>query len=88
MLDLDWRAVLWTDPAEYASCMRGAARLAGSCSGSDEEIAAAVGARRSGARCSRSGPHVVAQKHGPRGATVHARGLEPAEVPAHCGRRW
>jgi 5-dehydro-2-deoxygluconokinase len=82
VLDLDWRAVLWGDPADYAQCMRDAARLAGVALGSDEEIAAAVGAADPEPLMA-LGVDVVAQKHGPRGATVHVRGREPAEVPAH-----
>jgi 5-dehydro-2-deoxygluconokinase len=82
VLDLDWRAVLWSDPADYAECMRGAARLAGVALGSDEEIAAAVGAADPEPLMA-LGVDVIAQKHGPRGATVHVRGREPAEVQAH-----
>src|SRR6476646_4348610 len=43
VLDLDWRAVLWDDPADYAACMPDAARHAGVALGSDEELIAAVG---------------------------------------------
>ncbi|HYW29805.1 MAG TPA: PfkB family carbohydrate kinase [Gaiellales bacterium] len=83
VLDLDWREVLWPDPAEYALCMRAAARMAHAVLGSDEEIAAAVGGVHP-ERLMALGPEVVAQKHGPRGVTVHRRGGGSAAVEPHA----
>ena len=72
MLDLDWRAMLWDDPADYAAAV-GVVRADGRLVlGSDEEIAAAVGAT-SRQRILALGAAAVAQKHGPDGATVHSR---------------
>ena len=44
VLDLDWRPVLWDDPADYAAAVRVCARMADIALGSDQEIAAAAGA--------------------------------------------
>jgi 5-dehydro-2-deoxygluconokinase len=82
VLDLDWRADLWDDPADYAACIRVAARLADVVLGADEEIAAAVGAPDAD-RLLAHGAHTVAHKHGPRGVTVHHAGGPPERIPAH-----
>jgi 5-dehydro-2-deoxygluconokinase len=79
ILDLDWRPVLWGDPAEYAACMRTAARLADVALGGDDEIEAAMGAGGAAALLD-LGVRVVAQKHGPRGATLHMAGRHTARV--------
>ena len=79
ILDLDWRPVLWSDPADYAACMRAAARLADVALGGDEEIEAAVGSGGAGTLLD-LGVRVVAQKHGPRGATLHMAGRHTARV--------
>jgi 5-dehydro-2-deoxygluconokinase len=81
VLDLDWRPVLWDDPADYAAAMRVAARMARVVLGSDEEIEAAVGAPDP-APLLALGAEVVAHKHGPRGATVHQAGADAVSVPA------
>jgi 5-dehydro-2-deoxygluconokinase len=73
LLDLDWRAMLWDDPADYAAAVRLCARMAGIVLGSDEEITAAVGANDP-ARILALGPATMVQKHGPDGATVHSGG--------------
>jgi 5-dehydro-2-deoxygluconokinase len=83
VLDLDWRPDLWDDPADYAACVRVAARLADVVLGADEEIAAAVGAPDPD-RLLALGAHTVAHKHGPRGVTVHAAGSPPERIPAHA----
>jgi 5-dehydro-2-deoxygluconokinase len=72
LLDLDWRPVLWDDAADYAAAVRVCARMADIVLGSDQEIAAAAGANDP-ARILALGPGVLVQKHGPHGATVHAR---------------
>jgi 5-dehydro-2-deoxygluconokinase len=82
VLDLDWRAVLWDDPASYATAMGMAARLADIALGSDEEIEAAVGTADPQLLMD-LGVGVVAHKHGPRGATIHVAGAAPAPVAAH-----
>jgi 5-dehydro-2-deoxygluconokinase len=82
VLDLDWRSVLWDDPADYAAAIRLAARMADVVLGSDEEIAAAVGAAEAD-RLLALGAHTVAHKHGPRGVTLHERGAPPESIPAH-----
>ena len=82
VLDLDWRAVLWDDPVDYAACMRDAARHAGVALGSDEELAAAVGTADA-SRLLDLGVGVVANKHGGRGVTVYVAGQEPVVVPPH-----
>jgi 5-dehydro-2-deoxygluconokinase len=82
VLDLDWRSMLWDDPADYAACIRQAARLADVVLGSDEEIAAAVGEDDPG-RLLALGAGVVAHKHGPDGVTVHERGAAPERIAAH-----
>jgi 5-dehydro-2-deoxygluconokinase len=79
VLDLDWRPVLWDDPSSYSAAMGVAARLADVVMGSDEEIAAAVGVSDPGPLLE-LGVGVVAQKHGARGATVHAAGADPVTV--------
>jgi 5-dehydro-2-deoxygluconokinase len=82
VLDLDWRAVLWDDPVDYAACMRDAARHAGVALGSDEELVAAVGTADA-SRLLDLGVSVVANKHGGRGVTVYVAGQEPVAVPPH-----
>jgi 5-dehydro-2-deoxygluconokinase len=72
LLDLDWRAMLWDEPADYAAAVRLCARMADVVLGSDEEITAAVGANDP-ARIVALGPATMVQKHGPDGATVHSR---------------
>lgn len=73
VLDLDWRAMLWDDPGDYAAAVRLCARMAAIVLGSDEEITAAVGANDP-ARILALGPATMVQKHGPDGATVHSAG--------------
>ena len=75
--------MLWPDPPEYALCIRAAARMADAVLGSDEEIAAAVGGVHP-ERLMKLGPEVIAQKHGPRGVTVHRRGAGSAAVEPHA----
>jgi 5-dehydro-2-deoxygluconokinase len=82
VLDLDWLDVLWDDPVDYAGCMRDAARHAGVALGSDEELAAAVGAPDA-SRLLDLGVGVVANKHGGRGVTVYVAGEQPVVVPPH-----
>ncbi len=82
ILDLDWRPMLWDDPADYAAAIRVAARSADVVLGSDEEIEAAAGANDAG-RILALGPGTVVHKHGPEGATVHRAGAAPARIPAH-----
>ena len=82
VLDLDWRPTLWADPADYAAAVRTAARMADVALGSDEEVAAAVGVSDP-APLHALGVHVVVQKHGPDGATVHRRGHAPVTLPPY-----
>lgn len=82
VLDLDWRPMLWDDPADYAAAVRVCARMADVVLGSDEEITAAAGANEPG-RILRLGPGVLVQKHGPDGATVHARDGTSERIAAH-----
>ncbi len=82
VLDLDWRSMLWDDPADYAAAVRMCARMADVVLGSDEEITAAAGANEPG-RILRLGPRTLVQKHGPDGATVHARDGSSARIAAH-----
>jgi len=81
VLDLDWREMLWDNPSSYAAAMGVAARLADVVLGSDEEIEAAVRVADPLPLLD-LGVRVVAHKHGPRGATIHAAGAEPARVAA------
>jgi 5-dehydro-2-deoxygluconokinase len=73
LLDLDWRAMLWEEPADYAAAVRLCVRMVAIVLGSDEEITAAVGANDPAAILA-LGPATMVQKHGPDGATVHAAG--------------
>ena len=82
VLDLDWRSILWDDPADYAAAVRVCARMADVVLGSDEEITAAAGANEPG-RILRLGPRTLVQKHGPDGATVHTRDGSSARIAAH-----
>jgi 5-dehydro-2-deoxygluconokinase len=82
VLDLDWRAMLWDDPADYAAAVRVCARMVDVVLGSDEEITAAAGANEP-ARILALGPGVLVQKHGPDGATVHARDGTRERIAAH-----
>jgi 5-dehydro-2-deoxygluconokinase len=82
VLDLDWRSMLWDDPADYAAAVRVCARMADVVLGSDEEITAAAGANEPG-RILRLGPRTLVQKHGPDGATVHGRDGSSARIAAH-----
>jgi 5-dehydro-2-deoxygluconokinase len=82
VLDLDWRSMLWDDPADYAATVRVCARMADVVLGSDEEITAAAGANEPG-RILRLGPRTLVQKHGPDGATVHTRDGSSARIAAH-----
>jgi 5-dehydro-2-deoxygluconokinase len=82
VLDLDWRPMLWSDPADYAASVHELLPRCRIVLGSDEEVAAAVDS--GGPRTLLElGPSVVVQKHGPDGATVFREG-EEAHVP---GRR-
>lgn len=82
ILDLDWREVLWDDPADYAACMRAAARMATTILGSDEEIAAATGGA-GGGELLRAGAAALVRKHGPDGVTVHVPGAPDTRIPPH-----
>jgi 5-dehydro-2-deoxygluconokinase len=82
VLDLDWRPMLWDDPADYAAAVRVCARMADVVLGSDEEITAAAGVNEP-ARLLALGPDVMVQKHGPDGATVHMRDGGHARIAAH-----
>jgi 5-dehydro-2-deoxygluconokinase len=82
VLDLDWRPMLWDDPADYAAAVRVCARMADVVLGSDEEITAAAGANEPG-RLLRLGPATLVQKHGPDGATVHSRDGGSERIAAH-----
>jgi 5-dehydro-2-deoxygluconokinase len=82
VLDLDWRSMLWDDPADYAAAVRVCARMADVVLGSDEEITAAAGANEPG-RILRLGPRTLVQKHGPDGATVHAGDGTSERIAAH-----
>ncbi|HEY2868308.1 MAG TPA: PfkB family carbohydrate kinase [Gaiellales bacterium] len=82
VLDLDWRAMLWDDPADYAAAIGVCARMADVVLGSDEEIAAAVGTNAP-EQLLALGARAVVQKHGPDGATVHARDGERDRIPAY-----
>ena len=82
ILDLDWRPTLWSDPGDYAACMRVAARMADVVLGSDQEITAAVSANDPAALLA-LGAATVAQKHGPDGVTVHSADGAPTRVEAH-----
>jgi 5-dehydro-2-deoxygluconokinase len=82
VLDLDWRAMLWDDPADYAAAVRLCARMADVVLGSDEEIEAAVGADDP-ARILALGPATMVQKHGPDGATVHTRDGGAESIAGH-----
>ena len=82
VLDLDWRAMLWDDPADYAAAVRVCARMADVVLGSDEEITAAAGANEPG-RILRLGPRTLVQKHGPDGATVHGRDGTSERIAPH-----
>jgi 5-dehydro-2-deoxygluconokinase len=82
VLDLDWRPMLWDDPADYAAAVRVCARMADVVLGSDEEITAAAGTNVPG-RLLRLGPATLVQKHGPDGATVHSRDGGSERIAAH-----
>jgi 5-dehydro-2-deoxygluconokinase len=82
VLDLDWRPMLWDDPADYAAAVRVCARMADVVLGSDEEITAAAGVNDPG-RLLGLGPGVMVQKHGPDGASVHLRDGGHARIAAH-----
>ena len=82
VLDLDWRSMLWDDPADYAAAVRVCARMADVVLGSDEEITAAAGANEPG-RILRLGPRTLVQKHGPDGATVHGRDGTSERIAPH-----
>jgi 5-dehydro-2-deoxygluconokinase len=82
VLDLDWRPVLWDDPADYAAAVRVCARMADVALGSDQEITAAAGANDP-AWILGLGPRVLVQKHGPDGATVHTRGGRSERIAPH-----
>jgi 5-dehydro-2-deoxygluconokinase len=82
VLDLDWRSMLWDDPADYAAAVRVCARMADVVLGSDEEITAAAGANEPG-QILRLGPRTLVQKHGPDGATVHAGDGTSERIAAH-----
>jgi 5-dehydro-2-deoxygluconokinase len=82
VLDLDWRSMLWDDPADYAAAVRVCARMADVVLGSDEEITAAAGANEPG-RILRLGPRTLVQKHGPDGATVHGRDGASERIAPH-----
>lgn len=70
IFDLDWRAVLWNDPAEYPALGRIGARLADTLIGGDGELAAAG---LTPADALRLGAQRVIVKHGPNGVSVHTR---------------
>jgi len=75
VLDLDWRPMLWRDPADYAASVRELLPYCRIVLGSDEEVDAAVGG--GGPRTLLElGPGVVVQKHGPDGATVFRDGTQ------------
>jgi 5-dehydro-2-deoxygluconokinase len=82
VLDLDWRPMLWDDPADYAAAVRVCARMADVVLGSDEEITAAAGVNEPD-RLLALGPGVMVQKHGPDGASVHMRDGSHARIAAH-----
>jgi 5-dehydro-2-deoxygluconokinase len=82
VLDLDWRPMLWDDPADYAPAVRVCARMADVVLGSDEEITAAAGVNDPG-RLLALGPGGMVQKHGPDGASVHLRDGGHARIAAH-----
>jgi len=82
VLDLDWRAMLWDERADYAAAIRVCARMADLVLGSDEEIAAAVGANAP-ERLLALGAEAVVQKHGPAGATVHGRDGGRDRIPPY-----
>jgi 5-dehydro-2-deoxygluconokinase len=65
ILDLDWRPVLWSDPAVFAEQAARGAPLATTILGGDAEWAA------SGLDPEARGDAVRVVKHGPRGSTVH-----------------
>jgi 5-dehydro-2-deoxygluconokinase len=83
VLDLDWRPMLWDDPADYAAAVRLCARMADIVLGSDEEITAAVGANDPAAVLA-LGPRTLVQKHGPDGATVHSAGGGADRIGGHA----
>jgi 5-dehydro-2-deoxygluconokinase len=82
VLDLDWRPMLWSAPADYAAAVRELLPHCRIVLGSDEEVDAAVGPAGPRALID-LGPSTVVQKHGPDGATVFQDGRR-ADVP---GRR-
>ncbi len=82
VLDLDWRAMLWDDPADYATAIRECAPMADVVLGSDEEIAAAAGANDPG-RILALGPATLVHKHGPDGATVHRHDGTSTRIGGH-----
>jgi 5-dehydro-2-deoxygluconokinase len=83
VLDLDWRPMLWPDPADYAAAVRVCARMVDVVLGSDEEIAAAAGANEP-ARLLALGAGTLVHKHGPDGATVYAGGRAGERIDAHA----
>ena len=87
VLDLDWRAVLWDDPADYAAAVRVCARMADIALGSDQEIAAAAGVNDAGqdpgARPERAG----AKARAGRGDRAHSRRPERANRRPRRGGR-
>lgn len=77
LVDLDWRAALWEDPAEYPLQIRLAARLASTLLGGDSEWRAAGLTPREALRL---GATLAVVKHGPDGASVLTLDRE-ARVP-------
>jgi 5-dehydro-2-deoxygluconokinase len=71
IFDLDWRASLWEDPAEYPPLAAEAAAAADVVIGNEEELAAA-----------RVDPPTLVLKRGGRGSTVFEDG-EETDVPVH-----
>jgi 5-dehydro-2-deoxygluconokinase len=71
VLDLDWRAGYWQQPAEYGPLLRRAALLADVLIGSDEEFRVAG---LSPAEIADDGARAVYVKHGPNGASLLAGG--------------
>jgi 5-dehydro-2-deoxygluconokinase len=79
VFDLDWRPVLWDDPALYRAHVLEAAAVADVLVGNEEEVEAAGGLRALRAGDSR----VVIVKRGERGASVYERD-ETSDVPGHA----
>ena len=81
VLDLDWRPMLWDDPADYAAAVRVCARMADIVLGSDEEITAAAGVNEPARLLAPRAGRDRAEARPRRGDRAHARRQPPRGSP-------